>query len=193
MTATEAHRRAQLAIGADTEAMLVALWRRLNPTTSTEYTRWLVIATGIIAAQRDRSADLAATYYDEIRTAHVGATSYTPLVVAGDINPQIITSLTVTGPVAVRKALARGVNERQAIETAQAGTARAGLRHALNAGRATLLANVAYDRRARGWRRVVSSGACHYCSQRAGQLVVSSSADFHAHDGCGCSAQPIFT
>lgn len=191
MNLTEAHRRSQLRVGAETAALIVATWRLLDPSEDVSVRRWLAIVTPIIATQRAKSAELAATYYQAMRLAETGE-PWTPVPGPDLVEDQIRTALLVTGPVTYRAARGRQIPDREALEGAQRTSARAGMRHALNGGREGLLANVKADDRSVGWRRVASVTACKYCSARAGTVVLSEVADFHSHDGCGCSAQPLF-
>jgi hypothetical protein len=188
---TEAHRLAQVRLGAETAALVVATWQLLDPSDDESVRRWLAIVTPIIATQGTKSAQLAATYYQAQRLAETGE-NWTPITDGDLIEDQIRTSLLVTGPIAYRAALGRQIPPREALQGAQRTSARAGMRHALNGGRAALLANVTADDKAVGWRRVASVTACKYCSARSGTVVRADTVDFHSHDGCGCSAEPFF-
>jgi hypothetical protein len=41
---------------------------------------------------------------------------------------------------------------------------------------------------------VTSGSACEFCSMlaRRGAVYGAESVSFHAHDACGCSAEPVF-
>lgn len=191
MNLTEAHRRSQLRIGAETAALIVATWKLLDPSNDASVRRWLAIVTPIIATQGAKSTELASAYYQAMRLAETGQ-AWSPVAADAFVEDQIRTALLVTGPVAYRAALGRQIPGSEALEGAQRTSARSGMRHALNGGRAALLANVAADDKAIGWRRIASSGACRYCSARTGLIVHSDSVNFHSHDGCACSAEPLF-
>lgn len=62
-----------------------------------------------------------------------------------------------------------------------------------NAARDTITESAIADPDARGWQRE-SSGGCAFCEMLAGRGEVYSkdSADFAAHDNCGCVAVPAF-
>lgn len=187
MTLTERHRIAQARLGSQVTAALIALWRGIDPISDADFARWLTLATATIAHSAERSADLAAGYYATIR-----GDGYTPVVMAAIDEPRVLASLSATGPAAMRRAIGNGARIEQAAATAQATSSAAGMRHALNAGRTTVLSNVTRDPQCYGWRRAVASGACRWCSARSGQVVRGESVDFHAHDGCGCAAEPLF-
>jgi hypothetical protein len=50
------------------------------------------------------------------------------------------------------------------------------------------------DPAAKGWRRVGDGKTCEFCSMLLGRGAVytEATADFEAHDNCGCSAEPEF-
>ena len=159
------------------------------------YQDWLVAVTAIVQAQQAKSAALAATYVSVLRATEFGLDpNYTPTT-AGPINPvQLATSMLVTGPVSIRANLGRGMTLAQALDIAEGSSAAAAMRLALNGGRDTILASVKADRRSAGWQRVTSGNSCDFCSMLAdrGAVYRESSSDFQAHDGCSCSAEPVY-
>lgn len=191
MNLTEAHRRAQVRIGAETAALIVATWRLLDPSDDASVRRWLAIVTPIIANQRTTSAEVASAYYQAMRLAATGE-AWSPIGAGPLTEEQIRTALLVTGPVAYRAALGRGIPQREALEGAQRTSARSAMRHALNGGRETLLANVNADHHAIGWQRIAAGAACKFCNSLTGNVYREATADFRAHDGCACSAEPLF-
>lgn len=191
MNLTETHRRAQLRLGAETAALVVATWRLLDPSNDASVRRWLAIVVPVIATQRAKSAELAATYYRAQRLTDLGE-HWSPVGFDDVFEEAARTALLVTGPVAYRAALGRQVPAEQALEGAQRTSARAGMRHALNGGRLALLENVKADHRATGWQRVASGTACKFCASLSGDIHREATADFQAHDGCACSAEPVF-
>lgn len=181
----------QVRIGAETASLIVATWKLLDPSDDDSVRRWLAVTSPVIATQYAASVRLSESYYQALRLAEIGET-WAPVTPAAMVDEQVQTSLLVTGPVAYRAARGRGIPEREALEGAQRTSARAAMRQALNGGRAALLSNAHADHRSAGWRRVASAGACSYCTARTGTVVIGDSADFHSHDGCGCSAEPLF-
>jgi hypothetical protein len=68
-------------------------------------------------------------------------------------------------------------------------------RLALKGGRQTIAEAVHQDPLAKGWERLISPGACHFCAMLASRGAVyksDKSASFLAHDHCHCTAQPLF-
>lgn len=66
-------------------------------------------------------------------------------------------------------------------------------RRIANVARATITGSSVQDPSAKGWRRV-GVGECKFCQMLLGRGAVysESTADFQAHDHCGCSGMPEF-
>ncbi len=193
---SEAHRLAQVRLGAVTAAAVVEVWPLLDPRNlDATFRRWLTAVTPIVTANRIVSTRLAANYLTAHRTNLLGAGAepFTP-VAAGRVDPdRLRTSLVVTGPVSIRSAMTRGVTVERAADIAAANTARAAMRHALDGGRESILATIKADPRASGFERTTSGNACDYCTGLAGITSrVEETISFEAHDGCSCSAAPVY-
>jgi len=194
---TEAHRLAQARLGANVVMTMRSVWPLLNPADlDGTFERWYRAASIVISGQRSASARLAANYLQTFKSLELGPTASPAPVVLGEAASAraVTTSLAVTGPASVKAAIRRGVRPVDAMPVAEARSSAAAMRHALNGGRETLTSSVRADRDARGWRRVTSGAACEFCSMLAGRGAVygADSVDFHAHDGCSCSAEPVY-
>lgn len=194
---TETHRQTQARLAATVVTQVLAAWVVLDPDDLDGTTGpWVEVLRPLIAAGRRQSAALAATYLTTFRSLELGTLAGARTVLADQVDPRaLLTSLIVTGPAAIRSARARGVVSATAIDTARAGVARAAMRHALGGGRDTITATVDADPRARGWARATSGRACGFCAMLAGRGPVyrgESSARFEAHDGCNCTAEPVY-
>lgn len=204
---TEAHRVAQNQLGAHTVAQVLATWALLDPDDlDGTFATWAAVVLPLLGQLRRTSAQLAANYLTAFRAIELGPGSTpSPLVVAGDVNRQAaITSLLVTGPVAVKAALARGVPLERAADAARARAAAASMRHVLGGGRDTITESVAADDRAQGWARAASGSACHFCAMLASRGPVYKSQGAAAggrqdpegrhrvHDGCNCAFEPVY-
>lgn len=195
---TEAHRLAQARIGAQTVQQMLAAWPLLDPSDlDGTFQRWLRVVYPLIEAQRSTSARLAANYLITYRSLELGvaASPVTPTLAAPAAPEAVSTSMLVTGPASIRSAVAAGTQFARAVDTARNTAARAGLRHALAGGRDTITGTVARDRQAHGWARATSGNPCAFCAMLASRGPVyreQSSADFQAHDGCSCGAEPIY-
>lgn len=190
---TDIHRLAQARLGADTVVALDAVWPLLDVENLDSFERWLAAATRILIAQKTASARLAANYLTTFKTLEVGGRA--PVVLAETLNiEQATTSLLVTGPYSLKKAIGRGVPLERAVDTASARAAAAGMRLVLNGGRDTILDSVRADRQAQGWARVASGAPCAFCAMLAsrGPVYDVDTADFEAHDHCSCSAEPVY-
>jgi hypothetical protein len=192
---TEAHRLTQNRLGAQTVAQLLAVWNLVDIEDLDASTGvWLQAAVPIVRAQHRQSAQLAAGYLRTFRATQLG-TLAGPIPSIAEFDPRrVATSLTVTGPVALKSAMARGLPLIQADDIARARMAAAGLRQALDGGRETVAATVAADPQAVGYARVTSGKACQFCSMLAdrGAVYSDDSVHFEAHDGCSCSAEPVY-
>lgn len=194
---TEGHRLAQARIAAQTVRLMRSAWPLLDPTNlDGTMARWLRVTVPLVSRQSAMSARLAAQYLTAFRAIELGLAggTYTPVVAVAD-TAAITTSLTVTGPVRIKDQMRRFVPFVRALTTAEAASASAGLRHALNGGRSTILDNVRRDRLALGWARVTSGDPCAFCAMLAsrGPVYGEETADFQAHDSCSCTAEPVYS
>ena len=193
---TESHRLAQVRLGAQTVRLLVAAFGLLDPSALDDTAdRWLRIAVPIVQAQRRISTDLAVQYLTAFRASALGLEAgFSPVLAdEGDVS-KIATSLLVTGPVRIKSAMRRGTPLDRAVDIANASQAAAGMRHALDAGRETLVETMKADPAVGGWQRVTSGRACAFCRMLAdrGAVYKEATADFASHDHCSCSAEPVF-
>jgi hypothetical protein len=190
----ENHRQAQLRLGSQTILALSAVWPLLDPhDLDATAPGWLTAVVPIVQRFRLLSSALAAAYLRIARTDELGEELAPAL--AADVPPSAIaTSMLVTGPYSIKANTARrAVPLGRALGVAEARSGAAGMRHALNGGRETIVETMKADPRARGWRRVASGRACPFCSSLAGQeSFTSETISFQAHDACGCSAAPVY-
>lgn len=175
---------------------LRAVWSLLDPADlDGTFEDWLIAVVPLVETQRRASARIAANYMTAARTLELGVDvdPFTPALADTLDLRALTTSMLVTGPVSIRGNLGRMPIGR-AVDIAEGRTAAAAMRHALNGGRETIVRSVAADRRAAGWARVASGKACEFCSMLAGRGAVygAESANFEAHDGCSCTAEPVY-
>ena len=194
---TQAHARTQAQIRAAVLQQLTRVWptldvARLDATSP----GFISAATGVILGGRALSARAAALYLDRFRVAE-GVTGRAPVVIdrpTADDRDAIRTSLLVTGPVSIKKAAAQGRFGSLVIGTAFSLVAASASRHVAEGGWNTTRATVANDPQALGWARAASANACAFCAMLAsrGPVYSEDSADFDAHDGCGCGIEPVY-
>ena len=193
---SEAHRLAQRRIGIATVARMRRVWPLLQlEDLDGSFADWLLTVEPIVTEQRLVSARLAAGYVSTLRSVELGVNpGYTPRLAGPLAAARLRQSMLSTGPIAVKAKLARGTFRTVAMSEAEAQSAGAAMRHAVNGGRETILASVAEDDRARGWRRLTSGEPCDFCSLLAsnGAVYTDATVQFAAHDSCLCSAAPEY-
>lgn len=186
------HRKAQARLGALTITELAALWKILDINDLDGSTpAWLAASLGVVTTRREQSAALARQFLREYRLlALPGAEPAPPAPLPPIDSAAVATSLRVTGPIAIKASLMRGVPRSVADQTAMVTSARSGERHALSGGVGVVEATVNNDRRATGWKRDRSARACKFCSASENQ---SGSGAFRRHDGCHCQPVPAYS
>src|SRR5688500_11513297 len=186
-----AHRDTQRRIGVQTIEALRAVWRLLDPDDlDGSFAAWLIAVLPVIETKRSTSARVAAAYLATFKELEVGKPAK-PVLAVDPPARAVATSMLVTGPLSVKRNVARGVPLGRAMSTAQAASAAAAMRHVLNGGRDTISATIQADRDAQGYARVASSNACSYCAGLEG-ITFPDDTVFAAHDGCSCSSEPVY-
>lgn len=185
------HRRAQARLGVLTVAEVAALWRMIDvDDLDGSAPGWIAAALGVVTLRREQSASLARRFLREYRRLVLpNAEPVPPAPPTAIPTAAILTSLRVTGPVAFKSALARGVTRTDAAKAVITLTSRSAERHALDGGVEVITSSTEQDRRAHGWRRDRSGGACDFCSAPANQ---EGSGAFRRHDGCHCNPVPVY-
>jgi hypothetical protein len=192
---TQRHRAQQLLLRRATQSQAARLWPVLDYAQLDESFPALAASTArLVQANGQTSAGLAAGYLREFRRNQrvAGAAK---IVLSNPLDAdQFATSLRVTSVIAVKKATANGVAPDVAMANAKTETLGALARLVLNAGRSTITGSLAADPRAAGYQRVLGGSGCDFCQMLAGRGEVYSaeSADFEAHDHCGCTAEPVY-
>jgi hypothetical protein len=195
---TDAHRVAQANIALDSVGQLTAAWKTLmTPSNLDNYATYMQAMTGVIKSGRETSAQVAAAYYDTMRTLYDVEGLYDPVIVDAAPDVQIQTSLLVTGPVRVKTLLASGDSMNAALMKALLASAGATTRLVADAGRGTVRGNVLADDQAEAWRRVTDGHPCSFCAMLAGRGAVYKSAENAGegdpyHDHCLCTVEPQF-
>ena len=194
---TEAHRAAQVQLGARTATLALSLWDLLDlENIDGSIGRWFSALAEVVAANHRASGELAGRYLAAHREIGVGAPPGSP-VDAPDLNVQALrTSMLVTGPYRLRSNLAKGVGFDRAVDIARADSAGEAMRHALAGGRDRITAAVRSDPAIIGVQRVTSASPCHFCAMLASRGPVyrsEATAAFRPHSRCGCQPEPVYT
>jgi hypothetical protein len=210
-TLTEQHRADQATIRTRVAADVAVAWRLLDPARLDATTpAWLAVMLDLLGIHRADSAHTAAAYYSAHRTAELADRTGTvpPAAVPDperrarpDRNAATV-SLLVCGPSAIKAATAKGVPPEQSTRRALARVTGAATRHALNGGRAVLRDAVKDDQTALGWIRVIDADPCAFCAMLASRgpvyktkhaaLWADGTAGQDFHDGCACTAEPVY-
>jgi hypothetical protein len=152
-------------------------------------------AYSAITARRAMSAALGSSFYESIRKDYDLGDLFTPILDAIPDPEKVFTSLLVTGPVAMKKNLAAGLEPAAARQSALRGVARAAQRHTIDGGRQTVIKSIGRDRHALGWARLTDGKPCAFCAllaSRGPAYKSEGTSRFKSHDGCGCTAVPVF-
>jgi len=148
-----------------------------------------------VNARRTISSSLSSTYYNAIRGDVNVRGDFSPRLFGQVGKDQLFTSLLVAGPVSIKKNLAAGVSAETARQAALTNTIKTTQRHVVNGGRATILDSVRRDPSALGWSRLTDGQPCAFCAllaSRGPAYKSEGTSKFRAHDGCGCTAVPVF-
>lgn len=193
---SEQHRAAQARL----QALVVRDTARVFPfldvnNLDKSFGKFVEAMLAVITARRTISASLGATYYQQIRKDYNLGDVYIPQLETNPNSDQVFTSMLVTGPVAIKNSLAKGVDAQRARDAALTTVAKAAQRHVINGGRATILGAVRRDRRSLGWARLTDGKPCAFCAllaSRGPAYKSQTTASFKSHDGCGCTPVPVF-
>lgn len=191
---TEAHKLAQIGVGARTAAEARVLWRRLDINDldgSTPY--WLASNVGVVNRRVAESQRVASVYLDEYRRAEIGlAASVVLAAPTGTAD-----ALRFSGPVRIKRLIGAGMGAQEAYESAFTKYAGSALRQSMMGGRLTIAKTAGADRRAVGWRRVTDGNPCAFCAMLASRGPVykdAAAADgLMYHSNCGCTAEPAYS
>jgi len=194
---TELQQAAQLRLAAQTIAQLRSVWGLLDPADlDATFQRWLRVAVPVVQMNRAASERLATAYLAAFRMAELGTLEGLPVVLASPVDVKAVTtSMLVTGPWSVKKAMTSGVDLARAVDVAEARSSAAAMRHVLDGGRDTIVGIVAADQQALGWARSASAKSCGFCAMLASRgpdYRSKASAKFKSHDGCRCGAEPVY-
>ena len=181
---SSSHRRELRTLTGLAEADLAKIWREFN-TAEAAREGLMDVLPQLVSIYGAAAATLASDYYDELRdAAEVGGSFRAiPAVPAGVERTDVLARFAV-GPL-----FQASQDWASALVLAQGGLQRT----IANADRLTVTGSSVQDRRARGWRRT-GKGDCEFCSMllSRGAVYTEATADFRAHDHCGCAAEPVF-
>lgn len=182
---------------ADSLRDVLAVWPLLDParldSTFPGYARALL---AVLDSRRGQSAAISAAYLRAFREAEGASGPFDVALAQAIAKEQAMTSLLVTGPVAVKIGVRAGKSAEAATASALTQTLGTVARHVQNGGRETVYRSVMRDKAAHGVARVTDGSPCAFCAMLATRGAVYKSemtADFQAHDKCGCHAEPVYS
>lgn len=197
---TEQHRRAQIALAAESELVQREMWSELDPIRVQETRdRWLAGSVLAVSAYHDASAELAADYVTSYRAIEAdGPTG--PIVRPSMERARVASSLELTGPAVLYLEQRKGADPFVAHRIAGNRAAGAARRHSQGGGRQLLDLTARSDASALGYRRVTDGNPCAFCAMLATRGPVygsqssaqSTGSGDRYHDWCGCSAELVY-
>lgn len=178
------------------QVLLDALWRRTMDPADIEgsFQRFAAGADALIKASRSRGELSAQQYYEAVR-AYSGYLDDLPTVAEQPGQSRANrAALHATSVAKAKTAIANGTPPVEALDLARAAMLAAAKRRVLDAPRKRLIALTDSDPASRRWARVSDGKPCSFCAMLVsrGPVYSSLSGKFDAHDGCGCSARPVF-
>lgn len=159
---------------------LQAVWRQVE--TAAEANRALQdILPALIDQYGSAAGVMAAEWYDDLRAKRGvgGSFQAEPVDLTNTGTPELLGWAEATATdFASFQALVLGGSQRRMA----------------NFSRLTVMRSSVADPKARGWYRVGDGSTCEFCSMLLGRGAVytEATADFQAHDHCGCTASPVF-
>lgn len=188
---TAAHKRRQVALGAQAELEAAATWRLLDLDDLDASTpSWLAVQVGRLRGRYATSQSLAERYVTDYRVAELGGQSG-PLVVPTFEDAAAARMLLGNGPRLTKLLIGRGTDPVEAFATARRTVAGQAQRWALGGGRGLLTSTAQADRRA-VYRRVSDGHPCAFCAMlvaRSIEFPNEARAGFKAHPRCGCTGE----
>jgi hypothetical protein len=196
LLASEEHRLQQLELRTAMLRELLRVWPALNTKRLDKtFPDWVSLALRIITDHHTVSSVLAQRFVQEVRYSSGVRDDWTPPVERPVDVRQVELDLYRAAITNLKRAIARKQAERAASDRAFVETAGMATKEALNGGRDQVLDSVQADRAAVGWYRVTDGDPCYFCAMIASRGVwykSQSTASFHPHDHCGCSASPAY-
>jgi hypothetical protein len=193
---TEQHRQVQLAIRLQAVNGFSKIWPLWTPDKTASFADLVTASATLVVSYHSISAAAAASYFTAFRTSENVAGAAAPVLAAPPAEEMVAASLYATGEQATRKALDAGQSPDVAMQTAFVRTSGAVTRHILNGSRETIISSVQDDQQALGWARVTDGDPCAFClvlASRGPVYKTEATADFQAHDHCGCMAEPFYS
>lgn len=191
---TEAHKLAQVEVGARAAGDVEDMWGSLNVERPDP---WIAATAAALSARKDQSVLLAGTYLAEYTA--VEDPGYSIDVVSPSRGGTRLLTVAAMAPVEMRKLLDAGVDPGVASREVERRFKEIVAAEAMRTGRWTVQDSAGRSERAVGWRRVTDGNPCAFCAMLAsrGPVYTVSTAPLtqfgdRYHKGCGCTAEPVY-
>jgi len=193
---TDLHRKQQLALRASVVRDVMKLWPAWQPSKPDSYQAFERAMVLLVQSRSIQSAAISARYYEMFRAADAPgrkAVRTVAMAVARD-EAAIRAAVSSTARAGVYTALGAGQPYEAAMRNGLVRISGAASREVLNAGRDTVMQEISRDPTALGWMREGGGDVCAFCAMllSRGPVYKEESADFQAHDHCGCFASPYY-
>lgn len=190
---TEAHRLAQIRVGAEAQAEARLLWDLLDvEDIDGSRTRWLASMEVMLQRGGAESADLAERYVLRHALAEIG--EEIPVAHPTLQTARALRDVEILGPVSIKQRIASGVDPAIAHAAALTRVRQTAMKYVLNAGRDLTNDTVRYSGRRGRWRRVTGGEPCAFCAMLAGRgpVYAEDTVTFRAHGACGCASEIVY-
>lgn len=187
-----AARGVQLAIRTALLRDVAKLWPSLDRKRLDEtWPGWLQSMILLVTNYHGQSAAAASRFYRQARSQAIQSPTPSRLIRLAPTPAEdwLTRAFGYSGPGMFQRDIARP-------NTALSTTLGTAARIALDGGRTTVIETVRTDPVAVGWYRLTDGDPCAWCALLAGRGISYNSehsADFQAHNDCGCSAAPAFS
>lgn len=192
-----AHMKSQVAHAGATQAALSRLWdETIDPNDLTRsFARFREKAVPYIGAGRVVSDRTAETYLSAIKKASgLGpAAAFSHDVLNEGVVKSSLSAATAKSLARAEGLARRGVGNAEALAAAKSNMLGSAKRQIINASRSRIIESTRRDRELGRWARVSDGNPCSFCAMLVsrGPVYSAVTADFRAHDRCGCNARPV--
>jgi hypothetical protein len=192
---TAEHRRLLTVLSAGSSRDVARAWRLFDAgDVAGSWDALLPVLRALVASGRGTASGLGVAYYGRFRAAEGAVAPFLAAPAAALPAEQVAASMRATGLASYSRAVGAGMPPDAASQQAMVAAAGAVSRLVLDADRSVVIGASRSDPEASGWARVASGRACAFCAMLASRGPVYTSeatADFEAHDHCGCAVEPV--
>lgn len=192
---TADHRRELALVATAIVRRVSATAGRAGPDALADIDRWWDQNEAAVMSDVTRGHDLAAALEARYLRRHAAIEGVTvEAAVVEAVPEQLNTGLRVSGPVAFKQHMAISGDPFASRSTMAATLSGAAQRLTLGGSRGTAMETFRRSGATVGYRRVTGGRPCPFCSMLAsrGAVYSKSGVEFHAHDSCKCSSEPLY-